>query len=128
MSELLRQIKWNADGLVAAIAQDWQTGEVLMMAWMNEEALRLTAELKRSVYWSRSRQQLWHKGEQSGHIQQVKAIALDCDGDTVLLTVEQLGGISCHTGRVSCFYRQWQEGRWQTVSDVIKDPTEIYGK
>jgi phosphoribosyl-AMP cyclohydrolase len=128
VSALLDQIKWTKDGLIPAIAQDWQTGEILMMAWMNGEALSLTAELNRAVYWSRSRQQLWHKGESSGHVQIVKTIALDCDADVVVLKVEQLGDIACHTGRRSCFYREWKNGAWETVSDVIKDPTEIYGK
>mgnify|MGYP000302454804 FL=1 len=128
MSALLDQIKWTKDGLIPAIAQDWQTGEILMMAWMNGEALSLTAELNRAVYWSRSRQQLWHKGESSGHVQLIKSIALDCDADVVVLKVEQLGDIACHTGRRSCFYREWKNGAWETVSDVIKDPTEIYGK
>ena len=128
MSALLDQIKWTKDGLIPAIAQDWQTGEILMMAWMNGEALSLTAELNRAVYWSRSRQQLWHKGESSDHVQLIKSIALDCDADVVVLKVEQLGDIACHTGRRSCFYREWKNGAWETVSDVIKDPTEIYGK
>ncbi len=128
MSALLEHIQWNQDGLVPAIAQDWQTGEILMMAWMNAEALSLTAELNRVVYWSRSRGQLWHKGESSGHVQQVKSIAIDCDSDVVLLKVEQSGDIACHTGRRSCFYREWQNGEWVTTSEVLKDPTEIYGK
>lgn len=128
MSILLDQIKWTKDGLIPAIAQDWQSGEILMMAWMNSEALSLTAELNRAVYWSRSRQQLWHKGESSGHVQIVKTIALDCDADVIVLKIEQLGDIACHTGRRSCFYREWENGAWKTVSDVIKDPTEIYGK
>lgn len=128
MSALLDPIKWTDDGLIAAVAQDWQTGEILMMAWMNSDALSLTAELNRAVYWSRSRQQLWHKGESSGHVQIVKSIALDCDADVVVLKIEQLGDIACHTGRRSCFYRQWKNGAWETVSDVIKDPIEIYGK
>jgi phosphoribosyl-AMP cyclohydrolase len=128
LSELLDQIKWSEDGLIPAIAQDWQTGEILMMAWMNSKALSLTAELNHVVYWSRSRKQLWHKGESSGHVQIVKSIALDCDADVVVLKVEQLGDIACHTGRRSCFYREWKNGVWETVSDVIKDPTEIYGK
>ena len=128
MSALLDPIKWTDDGLIPAIAQDWQSGEILMMAWMNSEALSLTAELNRAVYWSRSRQQLWHKGESSGHVQIVKTIALDCDADVIVLKIEQLGDIACHTGRRSCFYREWENGAWKTVSDVIKDPTEIYGK
>jgi phosphoribosyl-AMP cyclohydrolase len=128
VSALLNQIKWTDDGLIPAIAQDWKSGEILMMAWMNSDALSLTAELNRAVYWSRSRQQLWHKGESSGHVQIVKTIALDCDADVIVLKVEQLGDIACHTGRRSCFYREWKNGAWEAVSEVIKDPTEIYGK
>jgi phosphoribosyl-AMP cyclohydrolase len=128
VSILLDQIKWTEDGLIPAIAQDWQTGEILMMAWMNSEALSLTTELNHVVYWSRSRKQLWHKGESSGHVQIVKGIALDCDADAIIVKVEQLGDIACHTGRRSCFYREWKNGAWETVSDVVKNPTEIYGK
>lgn len=122
-----QQIKWNAEGLVPAIAQDWQTGDVLMLAWMNREALELSVAEERAVYWSRSRKALWRKGESSGHVQRLKSLHLDCDGDTVLLKVEQLGGIACHTGRRHCFFRELQEGRWQIVEDVVRDPTEIYG-
>ncbi len=122
----LKEIKWNPDGLVAAIAQDYQTGEVLMLAWMNAQALTLTLSEQRAVYWSRSRQALWRKGESSGHVQKLHAIRLDCDGDALLLKVEQLGDIACHTGRRSCFYRQWTDGQWQAVEPVLKDPHSIY--
>ena len=123
---LIAAVNWNGDGLVPAIAQDSITGEVLMLAWMNRAALEETITRGQAVYWSRSRKQLWHKGESSGHTQQVHAVRLDCDGDTVLLSVEQRGGIACHTGRKSCFYREWRDGGWQTIADVIKDPREIY--
>lgn len=125
---LTEQIKWNDQGLVPAIAQDWQTGEVLMLAWMNAEALELTALEGRAIYWSRSRQALWRKGEESGHVQQLRELRIDCDADTVLLKVEQVGGIACHTGRRSCFYRLLEEdGSWSITQDVIKAPQEIYG-
>lgn len=122
----LDEIRFNEEGLVPAIAQDAQSGRVLMLAWMNREALRLTAEKKQAVYWSRSRQKLWHKGEQSGHTQQVCEIRFDCDEDVILLKVEQKGGIACHTGRESCFYRLLQGDRWIEVDEVIKDPGDIY--
>lgn len=124
----LDQVKWMKDGLVPAVAQDAESGKVLMVAWMNREALRLTAEKGTAVYWSRSRQKLWHKGEESGHIQRVKDIRLDCDNDVVLLSIEQVGGIACHTGRLSCFYQTLKDGRWITVDPVLKSPEEIYGK
>ncbi len=128
MSEaaLLSEVKWNADGLVPAIAQDAGSGRILMMAWMNREALELTAARMRGVYWSRSRNALWHKGETSGHEQIVKEIRLDCDGDVIVLQVEQQGGIACHTGRESCFYRVFRDGTWQVVDPVRKPPEEIY--
>jgi len=122
----LDEICFNADGLIPAIAQDAASGRVLMLAWMNREALKLTVEKKQAVYWSRSRQKLWHKGEESGHIQQVKEIRFDCDEDVILLKVEQKGGIACHTGRESCFYRQLQGDQWVEVDEVIKDPKDIY--
>lgn len=125
---LLAPVKWNEQGLVPAIAQDWQTGQVLMVAWMNKQALQRTVQRGEAVYWSRSRQKLWHKGESSGHQQRVKEIRLDCDSDVILLKVEQLGGIACHTGRNSCFYRQWRDGQWQSVEPVLKDPSTIYAK
>jgi phosphoribosyl-AMP cyclohydrolase len=127
MSEAwLDQIKWTADGLVPVIAQDAATGTVLMFAWMNRESLALTVQEGRAVYWSRSRRRLWRKGEESGHVQQVKEIRLDCDNDALLLRVEQLGGIACHTGRRHCFFQQFQGDRWESVDPVIKDPKEIY--
>ena len=128
MTAVAQDIQWNDQGLVPAIAQDWQTGEVLMLAWMNREALELTVSEGRAVYWSRSRQGLWRKGEQSGHVQKLKALRIDCDTDAVLLQVEQLGGIACHTGRRSCFYRKWESDGWQVTDAVVRPPDEIYGK
>nr|WP_255774550.1 phosphoribosyl-AMP cyclohydrolase [Microbulbifer zhoushanensis] len=125
-SGILDQVSWNGDGLVPAIAQDFKSGRVLMMAWMNRESLQLTIDEGRAVYWSRSRGKLWRKGESSGHVQAVREIRLDCDGDTVLLVVEQQGGIACHTGRTSCFYRVLDNGEWQTREPVIKQPESIY--
>ena len=122
----LDEINFNEQGLIPAIAQDAGSGKILMMAWMNRESLRQTAEKMEAVYWSRSRQKLWHKGEESGHTQKVVDIRFDCDEDVILLKVEQIGGIACHTGRESCFYRQLQGDQWVTVDDVIKDPKEIY--
>jgi phosphoribosyl-AMP cyclohydrolase len=124
----LDQIQWTSDGLMPAIAQDHQTGEVLMVAWMNRESLALTVAEQRAVYWSRSRQKLWRKGEESGNIQRIKDIRLDCDSDVLMLEVEQIGGIACHTGRRSCFYRSLKNGEWQTVAPVITDPEQLYGK
>ena len=125
--EWLDRIKWTGDGLVPAIAQEAATGKVLMMAWMNRESLRLTAREGRAVYWSRSRRKLWRKGEESGHVQRVEDIRLDCDNDVVLLSVEQIGGIACHTGRHRCFFQQLQENQWVEVEPVLKDPKGIYG-
>ena len=122
----LNKINWSADGLVPVIAQDEKSGKVLMVAWMNREAIKLTAETGQAVYWSRSRKKIWHKGEESGHGQKVKAIYLDCDEDVILLTVEQVGGIACHTGRESCFFNKLEGDQWVVVTPVIKDPTEIY--
>ena len=124
--KLLKELSWNEQGLIPAIAQDDKTGEVLMMAWMDESALLETIENKKAVYWSRSRQKLWRKGEQSGHQQLVKDVRIDCDRDVVLLKVEQLGGIACHTGRRSCFFKQLNIDEWVDVEPVLKDPTEIY--
>jgi len=124
----LDAIKWTDDGLVPAIAQDAGDGRILMVAWMNREALALTAREGRSVYWSRSRQKLWRKGEESGHGQLVKEIRLDCDNDVIVLQVEQEGGIACHTGRRSCFFQRLENGRWIAVEPVLKDPGTIYGK
>jgi phosphoribosyl-AMP cyclohydrolase len=126
MSSWLDAVNWNSDGLVPAIAQDAETGRILMMAWMNRESLQLSAERGEAVYWSRSRNKLWHKGETSGHIQKLHEIRLDCDEDVIVLQVEQLGGIACHTGRESCFYRVLKDGQWHTVDPVLKDPSEIY--
>ena len=127
MSEAwLDEIKWTNDGLVPVIAQETGTGRVMMFAWMNRAALAQTAATGYAVYWSRSRQKLWHKGESSGFQQVVKNINLDCDGDVILLEIEQQGGIACHTGRKSCFYRRLKDGVWETVEPVLKDPAEIY--
>jgi phosphoribosyl-AMP cyclohydrolase len=124
----LDEIKWTADGLVPAIAQDARDGAILMVAWMNREALTLTARDGRAVYWSRSRRKLWHKGEESGHEQTVKEIRLDCDNDVIMLQVEQRGGIACHTGRRSCFFQRLEGDRWVSVEPVLKDPEAIYKK
>jgi phosphoribosyl-AMP cyclohydrolase len=122
----LDQVRWDTSGLVPAIAQDAASGRVLMVAWMNREALAETAATGRAVYWSRSRSRLWRKGEESGHAQQVREIRLDCDGDVVLLAVEQAGDIACHTGRQSCFFSRLEMGRWVAVDPVLKDPELIY--
>ncbi|MBE7526113.1 MAG: phosphoribosyl-AMP cyclohydrolase [Nitrosomonas sp.] len=124
--EWLDTINWSADGLVPAIAQDENSGKILMVAWMNREALKLTVETGEAVYWSRSRKKLWHKGEESGHTQKISAIHLDCDEDVLLLSVQQEGGIACHTGRQSCFFRQLKDGQWIAIEPVIKDPSQIY--
>jgi phosphoribosyl-AMP cyclohydrolase len=126
MSDWLDAVQWNNDSLVPAIAQDIETGDVLMMAWMNQEALRLTGETRQAVYWSRSRQKLWFKGEQSGHLQQVEEIRIDCDADVVLLRIRQIGGISCHTGRRRCFFRVLKNNEWLIDEEIIKNPEEIY--
>lgn len=112
-SQIIERVAWNADGLIPAIAQDATTGAVLMLAWMNREALALTLQERRAVYWSRSRARLWRKGEESGHVQRLVDIRLDCDGDTLLLQVEQVGGIACHTGRPTCFFNAYRDGHWQ---------------
>jgi phosphoribosyl-AMP cyclohydrolase len=124
----LNKVVWNDEGLVPAIAQNAETGEILMVAWMNREALKRTAELGEAVYWSRSRRKLWHKGEESGHTQKVREIRTDCDEDVILLKIEQVGGIACHTGRKSCFFQKLDGGQWQAVDPVLKDPHEIYKK
>lgn len=124
----LEQIKWDKDGLVPAIAQDHKTGRILMMAWMNREALQLTIAEQRAIYFSRSRNKLWRKGEESGHIQTLHELRTDCDKDVILMQVEQLGGIACHTGRESCFYLCQEDNEWQATDPVIKDPTSIYKK
>ncbi|MGH1541091.1 MAG: phosphoribosyl-AMP cyclohydrolase [Arenicella sp.] len=122
----IAQLKWNEQGLVPAIAQDAQTGDVLMVAWMNHDALRETAATGKGVYWSRSRKKLWRKGEESGHQQNVSEIRLDCDSDVIILKIEQVGGIACHTGRRSCFYKVLKDEQWVEVDPIIKDPKDIY--
>ena len=124
----LDEVPWSEAGLVAAVAQDATTGRVLTVAWMSREALRETVERGEAVYWSRSRQKLWRKGEESGHVQRVREVRLDCDADAVLLSVDQVGGIACHTGRESCFFRKLENGRWVTIDPVLKDPSLIYRK
>ncbi len=126
MSRWLNEVKWDEQGLVPAIAQDAATGEVLMFAWMNREALEKTVESGQAVYWSRSRRKLWHKGEESGHFQKVLEVRADCDRDVILLKIEQVGGIACHTGRRSCFFNKLGDGQWQDVEPVLKDPADIY--
>lgn len=128
MDEWIEVIRWNADGLIPVIAQEFTSGQVLMLAWMNREALLLTVQQQRAVYWSRSRGRLWFKGEESGHWQQVRTIRLDCDNDVILLQVEQVGGIACHTGRQSCFFQYFKEGQWVAVEPILKDPSMIYKK
>ena len=123
----LERIKWTADGLVPAIAQDTNSGRVLMMAWMSRESLQRTVDCGEAVYWSRSRQQLWRKGETSGYTQKVKSIRLDCDADVLLLAIEQIGGIACHTGRQSCFFAELRDSEWIAIDPVLKDPQEMYG-
>lgn len=122
----LDQVAWTEDGLIPVIAQEKDTGKILMFAWMNREALQLTRDTGHAVYFSRSRNKLWHKGEESGHTQIVHDIRLDCDNDVVMMTVEQLGGIACHTGRHNCFFQQLQGDQWVTVESVLKDPKAIY--
>ncbi len=124
----LDEIPWDKEGLITAIAQDAASGKILMVAHMNREALKETVEKKQAVYWSRSRSRLWRKGEESGHAQRLVELRLDCDADAVLLKVEQAGGIACHTGRASCFFRKLEDGRWVTTDPVLKDPSLIYGK
>lgn len=128
MSSWLEAVKWNADGLVPAIAQEAESGTVLTQAWMNRDALERTAATGEAHYWSRSRDRLWRKGETSGHVQRVREIRLDCDNDTILLIVEQKGGIACHTGRHRCFFQRLEDGAWHVVDPVLKDPRTIYGK
>ena len=119
-------VSWDKDGLVPAIAQDAESGVVLMVAWMNREALQLTIDENRAIYWSRSRQKIWRKGEESGHIQELIELRLDCDSDVILMKVNQIGSIACHTGRQSCFYRIFKDGEWEDFDEVIKDPKDIY--
>jgi len=128
MEAWIDAVKWNGEGLAPAIAQDVAAGEVLTLAWMNREALARTAQTGLAHYWSRSRGRLWQKGEQSGHVQKVREIRLDCDNDAILLLVEQAGGIACHTGRRRCFFQRLEGGAWRTVDPVLKDPKAIYGE
>ena len=125
----LDEIKWDDRGLIPAIAQDHETGEILMVAWMNRESIELSIKEQRAIYWSRSRQKLWRKGEESGNVQRLHQLRLDCDADVLLIEVEQIGGVACHTGRRSCFYRKLDvaSGEWVIDADVIKDPEELYG-
>ena len=125
--DALEQLKFDEQGLIPAIAQDHKTNEILMFAWMNKESLALTIEKQQAVYYSRSRKKLWFKGEESGHMQIIKDIYADCDCDVILLKVEQVGGIACHTGRASCFFQKLDDNNWQTISKAIKDPKDIYG-
>jgi phosphoribosyl-AMP cyclohydrolase len=124
----LDEVPWNGDGLVAVVTQETKSDRVLTVAWMNREALQQTVESGRAVYWSRSRKKLWRKGEESGHVQKVVEVRLDCDADAILLKVEQVGGIACHTGRESCFFRKLENGKWVAVDPVLKDPKLIYKK
>lgn len=124
----LDEVPWNEHELVAVVTQDAKSGRILTVAWMNREALQRTADSGEAVYYSRSRQKLWRKGEESGHVQKVKEVRIDCDADAILLKVEQVGGIACHTGRESCFYRKLENGKWVTVDPVLKDPKLIYKK
>jgi len=128
VTEWFEQLRWDEHGLVPVVTQDAASGRVLTVAWMNREALAETVRRGEAVYWSRSRARLWHKGEESGHVQRIVEIRLDCDADAILLKVEQAGGIACHTGRESCFFRKLENGRWVATDPVLKDPSLIYGK
>jgi phosphoribosyl-AMP cyclohydrolase len=128
VKDWLDEVPWNEHGLIAVVTQEVSSGRVLTVAWMNQEALKTTVERKEAVYWSRSRKKLWRKGEESGHVQKLVELRLDCDADAVLLKVEQVGGIACHTGRESCFFRKLENGKWVTVDPVLKDPALIYKK
>jgi len=127
MTDWLDRVRWNQDGLVPAVAQDAVTQRVLTLAWMNREALAKTVKTREAHYWSRSRAKLWKKGERSGHTQRVREVRMDCDSDAILLLVEQVGGIACHTGRERCFYKKLEDGQWNAVEPVLKDPDTIYG-
>jgi phosphoribosyl-AMP cyclohydrolase len=124
----LDDVRWDSRGLVPAVAQEASTHRVLTLAWMNREALARTFETREAHYWSRSRKRLWHKGERSGHVQRVREIRLDCDNDAILLVVEQVGGIACHTGRERCFFQRLDDEKWHAVEPVLKDPKAIYGE
>ncbi len=124
----LNEIEWDEKGLIPAIAQEAETGKILMVAWMNREALELSVKEGRAIFWSRSRKKLWRKGEESGHVQTISEIRLDCDNDVILLQVEQKGGIACHTGRYSCFFKRLIDGEWQEVEPILQDPETIYTK
>ena len=128
VKEWLDELSWDSQGLMPVVTQDAKSGRVLTVAWMNRESMALTAERGEAVYWSRSRKRLWYKGEESGHVQKVLEIRLDCDADVLLLKVEQVGGIACHTGRESCFFRRLENGRWLGIEPMLKDPILIYGK
>jgi phosphoribosyl-AMP cyclohydrolase len=128
MSAWLDEVPWNGDGLIAAVAQDANSGRVLTVAWMNREALQQTVERGEAHYWSRSRKRLWRKGEESGNVQKVAEVRLDCDADAILIRVQQAGGIACHTGRESCFYRKLENGEWVTTDPVLRNPAEMYRK
>ena len=128
MSSFVDQIEWNSDGLVPVVTQDVTSGSILMLAWVNKEALQVSISEGRAVYWSRSRLGLWRKGEKSGNTQKLVDVYLDCDNDTLCYQVEQLGGIACHTGRKSCFYRKLENGKWLIFEPVLKDPSAIYGE
>ena len=128
MAAWLDRVRWNPDGLVPAIAQDAVTQRVLTLAWMNREALTKTVKTREVHYWSRSRARLWKKGERSGHVQRVREVRLDCDSDALLILVEQVGGIACHTGRERCFYKLLEDGEWRAADPVLKDPDTIYGE
>ncbi len=126
--DFLDEVPWNEHELVAVVAQDYSSGKVLTVAWMNREALAETVKRNEAVYWSRSRKKLWRKGEESGHVQKVREVRIDCDADAILLVVEQVGGIACHTGHERCFFRKLEKGRWVEVDPVLQDPSTIYGK
>jgi len=128
VTEWLNEVPWDKDGLIPVVTQDAASGRVLTLAWMNRDALAETASSGEAVYWSRSRKKLWRKGEESGHKQKIREIRVDCDSDAILLSVEQVGGIACHTGRASCFFRKLENGRWVTTDPVLKDPADIYKK
>ena len=124
----LEALKWDEQGMIPAIAQDAATGRIVMFAWMNRESLQESVETGCAVYWSRSRQRLWRKGEESGHVQKIQSVRADCDGDVLLLSIEQVGGIACHTGRESCFFLELKDEHWVPVDPVLKDPKDIYAK